>query len=133
MPKEQYISYLPLSKTRNNISVLMFLLTFIIIPLIPSMRKGNYVIQAATSIVSGIPFQCFFKLRLKANWLLYIPQTRMFFFFFFFFSRMNHVTFPQSSILCKQSISFTINLSLFCSRYQHTCGQSANLYSKLNR
>ena len=44
MPKEQYLSYLPLSQTLINISVIMLLHTFNIISLIPSMRKGNYVI-----------------------------------------------------------------------------------------
>ena len=45
MLKEQYISYLPLLQTLNNISVIMLLHTFNIISLIPSMCKGNYVIH----------------------------------------------------------------------------------------
>ena len=44
MLKEQYISYLPLLQTLNNISVIMLLHTFNIISLIPRMCKGNYVI-----------------------------------------------------------------------------------------
>ena len=43
--KEQYISYLPLLQTLNNISVIMLLRTFNIISLILEMRKGDYVIQ----------------------------------------------------------------------------------------
>ena len=45
--KEQYISYLPLIQTLNNISVIMLLRTFNIISLILDMRKGDYVIQAS--------------------------------------------------------------------------------------
>ena len=45
MLKEQYISYLQLPQTLNDISVIMFLHTFNIISLIPSTRKGNYVIH----------------------------------------------------------------------------------------
>ena len=44
MSKEQYISYLLLSQAFNTISVIMLLHTFNIISLIPSMRKGYYVI-----------------------------------------------------------------------------------------
>ena len=43
--KEQYISYLPLLQTLNNISVIMLLRTFNIISLILDMRKDDYVIQ----------------------------------------------------------------------------------------
>ena len=43
--KEQYISYLPLLQTLNNISVIMLLRTFNIISLILDMRKGDYVIH----------------------------------------------------------------------------------------
>ena len=43
--KEQYISYLPLIQTLNNISVIMLLGTFNIISLILDMRKGDYVIK----------------------------------------------------------------------------------------
>ena len=42
--KEQYISYLPLLQTLNNISVIMLLRTFNIISLILDMCKVNYVI-----------------------------------------------------------------------------------------
>ena len=42
--KEQYISYLPLLQTLNNISVIMLLCTFNIISLILDMRKGDFVI-----------------------------------------------------------------------------------------
>ena len=42
--KEQYISYLPILQTLNNISVIMLLRTFNIISLIQHMRKGDYVI-----------------------------------------------------------------------------------------
>ena len=45
MIKEQYISYLPLLQTFNNISVIMLLHSFNIISLIPSLCKGNYVIH----------------------------------------------------------------------------------------
>ena len=44
--KEQYISYLPLLQTLNNILVIMLLHTFNIISLILDMRKGDYVIHA---------------------------------------------------------------------------------------
>ena len=42
--KEQYISYLSLLQTFNNISVIMLLRTFNIISLILDVRKGDYVI-----------------------------------------------------------------------------------------
>ena len=48
--KEQYISYLPLLQTLNNISVIMLLCTFNIISLILDMRKGDYVITLTFSI-----------------------------------------------------------------------------------
>ena len=51
MPKEQYISYLPLLQTLNNISVIMLLYTFNIISLILSMCKGNYFIPLTWPIV----------------------------------------------------------------------------------
>ena len=44
--KEQYISYLPLLQTLNNIPVIMLLRTFNIISLILDMCKGDYVITA---------------------------------------------------------------------------------------
>ena len=42
--KEQYIPYLSLLQTLNNISVIMLLRTFNIISLILDVRKGDYVI-----------------------------------------------------------------------------------------
>ena len=42
--KEQYISYLPLLQTFNNISAIILLHTFNIISFLPSMCKGNYII-----------------------------------------------------------------------------------------
>ena len=45
--KEQYISYLPLLQTLNNISVIMLLRTFNIISLILDVRRGDYVIPIA--------------------------------------------------------------------------------------
>ena len=42
--KEQYISYLSLLQTLNNISVIMLLRTFNIISLILDVRRGDYVI-----------------------------------------------------------------------------------------
>ena len=44
--KEQYISYLSLLQTLNNISVIMPLRTFNIISLILDVRRGDYVIKA---------------------------------------------------------------------------------------
>ena len=43
--KEQYISYLSLLQTLNNISVIMLLRTFNIISPILEVRRGDYVIQ----------------------------------------------------------------------------------------
>ena len=43
--KEQYISYLPLLQTLNNISVIMLLRTFNIISPILDVRRGDYVIH----------------------------------------------------------------------------------------
>ena len=43
--KEQYISYLSLLQTLNNISVIMLLRTFNIISPILDVRKGDYVIH----------------------------------------------------------------------------------------
>ena len=54
MLKEQYISYLPLLQTLNNISVIMLLHPFNIISLIPSMCKGNYVIIGTCARKQGI-------------------------------------------------------------------------------
>ena len=48
--KEQYISYLPLLQTLNNISVIMLLRTFNIISLILDVRKGDYVIVVSSPI-----------------------------------------------------------------------------------
>ena len=42
--KEQYISYLSLLQTFNNISVIMLLRTFNIISPIQDVRRGDYVI-----------------------------------------------------------------------------------------
>ena len=42
--KEQYISYLSLLQTLNNISVIMLLRTFNIISPILDVRRGDYVI-----------------------------------------------------------------------------------------
>ena len=48
--KEQYISYLPLLQTLNNISVIMHLRAFNIILLILDVRKGDYVIKKSLYI-----------------------------------------------------------------------------------
>ena len=47
--KEQYISYLSLLQTFNNISVIMLLHTFNIISPILDVRRGDYVILPAES------------------------------------------------------------------------------------
>ena len=63
--KEQYISYLPLIQTLNNISVIMLLRTFNIISLILALRKGDYVIadRVANSVDTDCPDQSIPLLR----------------------------------------------------------------------
>ena len=51
--KEQYISYLPLLQTLNNISVIMLLHTLNIISLILDMCKGDYVINCRQNLTSA--------------------------------------------------------------------------------
>ena len=55
--KEQYISYLSLLQTFNNISVIMLLHTFNIISPILDVRRGDYVIPCGTnksSFINGL-------------------------------------------------------------------------------
>ena len=49
--KEQYISYLSLLQTFNNISVIMLLRTFNIISPILDVRRGDYVITVIFTVI----------------------------------------------------------------------------------
>ena len=53
--KEQYISYLSLLQTFNNISVIMLLHTFNIISPILDVRRGDYVIPRCESVTALKP------------------------------------------------------------------------------